>query len=63
MDLGTRLQTGSRGTLIVTPKGLVRMMWHDGWGAGNWFVMTLMMLLSFAFVAGLVVWAARGNRD
>jgi putative membrane protein len=39
------------------------MLWHDGWGAGNWLLMSFMMLLFWALVVGLVVRAVRGHRS
>ena len=38
------------------------MMWHDGWGAGNWLLMSFMMLLFWILVVGFVVWSVRGHR-
>ncbi len=38
--------------------------YHDGnWGGGDWLAMGAMMLLSWAVVIGLVVWAVRSIRD
>jgi len=37
------------------------MMWHDGWGAGNWLLMSFMMVLLGVFLVGFVVWAVRGH--
>jgi putative membrane protein len=37
------------------------MMWHDGWGAGSWLLMSFMMVLFWVFVVGFVVWAVRGH--
>ena len=34
-----------------------------GWGAGQWFVMGTMMLIFWALVIALVVWAVRGYRS
>ena len=40
------------------------MDYHDGsWGAGEWLAMGTMMLLFWAVVIGLVVWAARSRRS
>jgi uncharacterized membrane protein len=38
------------------------MMWHDGWGAGNWFVMTTMMLLICVLVVAAIIWFVTGAR-
>ena len=37
------------------------MMWwgHNGWGAGGWVTMALMMLVVWGLVAALVVWIVR----
>ena len=32
------------------------MDWNDSWGAGDWVAMTLMMLLFWGVLIGLVVW-------
>ena len=38
--------------------------YHNGnWGGGDWLAMSGMMLLSWAVVIGLVVWAVRSIRD
>jgi putative membrane protein len=39
------------------------MMWQDGWGAGNWLVMSVIMLLFWVLVIGFVVWLVRGRLD
>jgi hypothetical protein len=38
------------------------MMWHDGWGAGNWVLMSVMMLIIAAAVIGGAIWLARAVR-
>jgi len=40
------------------------MMWwsHDGWGAGDWLAMSLMMVVFWWLVIALVVWLVRGSR-
>jgi uncharacterized membrane protein len=40
---------------------MVKMMWHDGWGAGNWLLTIFMMSLFWVFVVGFAVWAVRGH--
>lgn len=38
------------------------MSWDDGWGAGGWLGMSLMMMMMVAFWGGLIaliVWAVR----
>lgn len=38
------------------------MDWNDGWGAGGWFAMSVMMVMMVAFWGGLialVVWGVR----
>jgi putative membrane protein len=37
------------------------MIWQDGWGAGNWLVMSVMMLLFWGLIIGFVVWLVRGR--
>ena len=41
------------------------MMWVDdgGWGAGQWVVMSLMMLVFWGGLIALVVWLFRTNRS
>ena len=36
--------------------------WHDGMGAGDWIVVSVMMLLFWAVVVGGIVWLVRGGR-
>jgi putative membrane protein len=43
------------------PKGLIVMMWHNGWGAGNWLLMSFMMLLFWTLLVGFIIWAIRGH--
>ena len=35
---------------------------YNGWGWGDWFAMSLMMLLVWGAVAAAVVWAVRAVR-
>ena len=35
--------------------------WNGGWGAGNWLVMGFGMLVFWAFVVVLVLWAVRSS--
>ena len=42
---------------------LISMLWHDGWGAGSWVVMSVMMLVFWSFVIGGVVFVVRGQRS
>jgi hypothetical protein len=39
------------------------MMWNNGWGVGQWLEMTLMMLVLWTVLIGLVVWVVRGRRE
>lgn len=45
------------------------MMWWDGnghgdgWGAGAWFAMGLLMLIFWVLVAALVIWLVRSSRE
>ncbi len=41
------------------------MMWwnHAGWGAGDWLAMSLMMLVFWGLVIGLVIWLVRSIRS
>lgn len=39
------------------------MMWHDGWGAGNWLVMSVMMLVVLALVVVGGLWLVRAARQ
>jgi len=41
------------------------MGWDDGWGAGGWLVMSLMMVMMVGLWVGLiafVAWLVRGSR-
>jgi putative membrane protein len=38
------------------------MVWHDSWGYGQWIGMSLMMVLFWVVVVGLVVWVVRSTR-
>jgi hypothetical protein len=38
------------------------MMWDNGWGAGQWLEMTVMMLVFWTLLIGLVVWLIRSHR-
>ena len=39
------------------------MRWeHGGWGAGQWFAMSLVMVLFWTLVVALVVWLVRSSR-
>jgi putative membrane protein len=37
------------------------MMWwnHDGWGAGDWLAMSLMMVVFWGLLIALIVWTVR----
>jgi putative membrane protein len=37
------------------------MMWHNGWGAGNWLLMSFIMLLFWTLLVGFIIWAIRGH--
>jgi putative membrane protein len=39
------------------------MMWHDGWGAGNWLLMSFMILVFWALVIAGIVWVVRGRNS
>ncbi len=41
------------------------MMWwnHGGWGAGDWFAMSFMMVVFWGLLAVLVVWLIRSTRN
>lgn len=38
------------------------MMWHHSWGAGDWFVMSLLMLIFWGALVGGAVWLVRNVR-
>lgn len=38
------------------------MIWHDGWGAGNWLVMVSMGLLAVVFSIAMVLSRRHGSR-
>ncbi len=40
------------------------MMWwnHGGWGAGDWMLTIVMMVVFWALVAALIMWAVQGRR-
>jgi putative membrane protein len=43
---------------------MVQMMWwnHGGWDTGDWFAMSLMMVLFWGGLIALVVWIVRSLR-
>lgn len=41
--------------------GVVTMMWY-GWGAGNWLVMSVVVLILSTLVVAGVIWLGRGGR-
>lgn len=38
------------------------MMWHTGWSALDWVLMSVAMLVFWALVVGGVIWAVRASR-
>lgn len=38
------------------------MMWHTGWSAGDWVLMSAAMLIFWGLVVGGVIWAVRSSR-
>ena len=38
------------------------MMWHRSWGAGDWLVMSLMMLIFWGALVAGAVWFVRNAR-
>ena len=40
------------------------MMWwnHGGWGAGDWTLMIVMMVVFWGMVAAVIMWAVQGRR-
>jgi len=38
------------------------MMWHHSWGAGDWLVMSLMMLIFWGALVAGAVWLVRNAR-
>lgn len=41
------------------------MMWwnHRAWGAGDWFAMSLMMIVLWALLIALIGWLVRSSRN
>ena len=39
------------------------MMWDDGWGAGGWLMMSLLMLILWTLVVAGVIWLVRATRS
>ena len=35
------------------------MIWHDGWGAGGWLMMSVLMLIFWALVVAGLIWPVR----
>jgi len=35
------------------------VMWHNGWGAGSWLVLSLMMVIFSVLAVAGVVWLVR----
>lgn len=38
------------------------MMWHTGWSAGDWVLMSAAMLIFWGLVVGVVVWAVHSAK-
>jgi putative membrane protein len=38
-------------------------MWDDGWGAGGWLMMSLLMLIFWTLLVAGVIWLVRATRS